>query len=287
MSLKDAAAELHVTPGAVSRQIRALENNLGVTLFTRVHRGVELTQAGMECYGVLARTLGETANVLRSIRTSARPVSVTIAATTAFAAMWLMPRIVHFWREHPGIMINHFISETPADFGRSEFDLRIRYGSGAWPGEVGLRLFGDRIFPVCSPAFAKQHGALTAASLLGAALLKLEGVNWEWTNWEDFLRRVGVVVSGPLPGRRFNNYVIAIQAAVDGQGVALGWESLVSGHIEKGTLQRLTDAVIDAPEAFYVTWPSHPPLKAEASVLRDWLVAVSAISAQRSSVELR
>jgi LysR family transcriptional regulator, glycine cleavage system transcriptional activator len=275
MSVKLAAGELKVTPGAVSRQIRTLEADLGTALFSRVHRGVVLTAAGAECYAVLSRSLADIGNVFRSVRTSGGASNVTVATTIAFAAMWLMPRIGPFWRDHPQLAINHFISESPAELRRSDIDLRIRYGGGVWPGETAVRLFGDRIFPVCSPAFAQQSELLAAGDLPKARLLKLEGVDPDWTTWEEFLGKVGVPVDGPLSGRCFNNYIVAIQAAVDGQGVALGWESLVRRYIEQRTLQRVTNAALAAPSAFYVTWTSSRSLRSAAVVLRDWLIAAA------------
>ena len=157
MSMKSAAEELNVTPGAVSRQIKALEQDIGAPLFVRVHRGIELTGAGEELAGVLAQAFGRTADVFRRVRSREDQVSVTIGATTAFASLWLMPRIGEFWRRRPEITINHMISDSPPEMRRPEVDLRIRYGNGDWPGEVGERLFGDRIYPVCGPAFAAEH----------------------------------------------------------------------------------------------------------------------------------
>jgi len=285
MSVKHAAGELDVTPGAVSRQIRALEAELGTALFARVHRGVVLTAAGVECYGVLSRSLADIGNVFRNVRATRGPCNVTLATTIAFAAMWLMPRLGQFWRDHPQIAINHFISERPADLRRADIDLRIRYGAGVWPGESAVRLFGDRIFPVCSPGFAAKSGLHVTTDLLRARLLKLEGVDPDWTTWEQFLCNLGMPLNGPLSGRSFNNYIVVIQAAVDSQGVALGWESLVRAHIEQRALQRVTDAELVAPSAFYVTWASSGALKAEAAVVRDWLIARASMREPTTSLE--
>jgi LysR family transcriptional regulator, glycine cleavage system transcriptional activator len=285
MSVKHAAGELNVTPGAVSRRIRTLEAELGTALFSRVHRGVVLTVAGAECYGVLSRALADIGTVFRNVRDSRGPCNVTLATTIAFAAMWLMPRLGQFWRDHPQIAINHFISESSADLRRADIDLRIRYGGGVWPGETSVKLFGDRIFPVCSPVFAEKSALRAAPDLLRTRLLKLEGVDPGWTTWEQFLGNLGLPVNGPLSGRSFNNYIVAIQAAVDSQGVALGWESLVRAHIEQRSLQRVTDAELAAPSAFYVTWATNGSLKAEAAVLRDWLIARAVVRGPTASIE--
>jgi DNA-binding transcriptional LysR family regulator len=276
MSFKFAAQELNVTPGAVSRQIKHLEEEVGTPLFRRVHRGVELTVEGDELYAVLARCFGQTAEVIERLRSRGRGGAVTVGASTAFAALWLMPKLSAFWREHPEITLNHIISDNFHDLRRPEVDLRIRYGEGAGFDEASVALFGDRIFPVCSPQFAAHHAAVCAKDLPTLALLRLEGVAPEWTTWEEFLRALGVR-HGVLGGRRFNNYAVALQAAQDGQGVALGWGRLVEPLIREGRLVRLSDAEIQAPGVFQITWGAARDLTAEAEVLKSWLLEAAAV----------
>lgn len=272
MSFKSAAAELNVTPGAVSRQIKLLEIEAGTALFERIHRGVVLTGAGEELYAVLSRSFSQSADAFERIKSQGRQPTVTVGATTAFASMWLMPRLGGFWRTHQDITVNHQISDAQEDLRHPNIDLRIRYGTGQWVGETAQRLFGDVIYPVCGPGFAADHAATTLDELPGLPLLQLHGVAVDWLDWDQWLGRVGLPRSG-LRTRKFNNYIIALQAARDDQGVALGWHSLVKPLIERGELVRLTKTDIEAPGSFYVTWDAQRPLSPAADTLRQWLTA--------------
>lgn len=275
MSFKFAAAELNVTPGAVSRQIKLLEQDAGTALFERIHRGVTLTAAGEQLYAVLARSFSQSADVFERIKTENRKPAVTVGATTAFASMWLMPRLGSFWRSHQDITVNHQISDDPEDLRQPHIDLRIRYGGGQWTAETAQRLFGDVIYPVCGPGFAAENAATALEQLPSLPLLQLQVDTVDWLDWDQWLGRVGLPKAG-LNTRKFNNYIIALQAARDDQGVALGWHSLVRPLVEAGELVRLGDAEIEAPGAFYVTWNANRPLSAPADALRQWLTAQAA-----------
>lgn len=271
MSIKLAAAELNVTPGAVSRQIRGLEEEAGTPLFDRDKDGMRLTAEGDELYAVLTRGFSEASEAFHRIRTGQAQSSVTLACSTAFGALWLMPRIGDFWRAHPDISVNHLISDVANDYRRAEVDLRIRYGSGAWPDEMTHKLYNDRIFLVCGPGYYKRYRKTADKDVAELDLLHVAGVDPEWTNWEEFLRRAGVA-HGPIVGRRFNNFSVLMQAAMDDQGVALGWERLVQPKLDDGRLKRLTELAIDAPGAYYLTWNENRALSPAAETLKDWLI---------------
>ena len=200
--------------------------------------------------------------------------SVTIGSTMAMAHLWLMPRMGAFWNTHHDIVVDHVISDHPRGLDRPDVDLRIRYGDGEWPDELSAKLYDDRIFPVASPAFAKDHPVTSLDDLARLQLLSVEGIDWTWTTWADFLREMSFP-DRRLNVRRFNSYVIALQAARSGQGVALGWASLVTPLIKAGDLVQLTDAEIAAPHSYFVTWSARRPLSRQASVLRDWLLSLN------------
>lgn len=271
LSLKDAAGELNVTPGAVSRQVKALESDLGVSLFTRVHRGVELTPAGEDLYSVLSWGYDQTAQVVRRLRQAGGDSVVTIGSTPAFGQLWLMPRMGGFWQSHPDITVNHVLSDVDRDLVRSGVDVRTLYrASGAEePGSV--RLFGDVVFPVVSPDFAARHAGVTSADLVDLPLLRFEGLDPDWITWEGWFDQLGVA-HGRLHGRTINNYAIALQAARDHQGVALGWGSLVAPMLRSGELVPLTGDSVPARGAFFVAWPRDRALPNAARLLRDWIV---------------
>ncbi len=271
-SLTVAAAELNVTPGAVSKQIKALEGELGIALFLRTHRAVKLTFDGERLYRALAESFAKLSDTLSAIRRDSTVRTVTIGTTNAFAQLWLMPRLGRFWLANQDIVIDHVISDRMQDLRAAEADLRVRYGGGQWTDEGAIRLFDDRIAAVASPALAERAKVSTVKDLAGLTLLSVEGVDWVWTNWEDWLAGNGHSAKR-LTLRRFNSYVIALQAAQDGQGVALGWMQLVKPLIESRKLVQILPAEIAAPEAFYVTWSLRRALSPEVKILRDWLVA--------------
>jgi len=156
-SFTAAATELGVTLGAVSRQVKALETELDCPLFLRHHRGVELTAEGIDLFQVLNSSFQQIGKLCQEFKNRAQSTDVTIAASTAFASLWLMPRLGGFWRQCRDVNLNHAISDNPADAGFLNADIRIRYGDGHWRGEAAEKLFDDRMFPVCGREFAAQH----------------------------------------------------------------------------------------------------------------------------------
>jgi LysR family transcriptional regulator, glycine cleavage system transcriptional activator len=272
LSLTRAAEELNVTPGAVSKQVKALEDQIGRPLFLRLHRALELTPEGYAVFHSLKDAFERVSGSIREVSRMGSPKSVTIATTMAFAQLWLMPRLGDFWTAHQDIVIDHTISDRAQETNRADIDLRVRYGDGSWPEETSALLFGDSIVAVASPAFLAQHRVRSVQDLASLPLLSVEGVDWTWTTWADFLRAAGAP-QRKLSVRRFNSYVIALQAAQAGQGVALGWVSLVRPLIERGLLAQAGPAEITAPQSFYLSWTARQPLKQEAEVLRDWLLA--------------
>ena len=272
-SFTAAAAELGVTLGAVSRQVKALEAELDCPLFLRLHRGVELTPEGLDLFQTLSSSFQQIGRLCQAFRQRAASTDVTLAATTAFASLWLMPRIGSFWQHNQDINLNHAISDNPQDNGFQNADIRIRYGDGHWRGEQVARLFDDRIYPVCGREFAKSHGLQHAQELLQHRLLQLEGVDPTWTGWEIPLAQWKVDAS-KASFRRFNNYMVALQAAEENQGVVLGWHSQVDALVKSGRLVRIGAMEMEAPGSFYLCWSESRPLSAAAERLFDWLLEI-------------
>ena len=282
LSLTKAAEELNVTPGAISRQVRTLEEELGGPLFLRRHRSVELTRDGETMLASLREGFERISSTFRQIRSLGGQASVTVGSTMAMANLWLMPRMGAFWNLHPDIVVDHVISDHPRGLDRPDIDLRVRYGDGDWPDEMSALLYEDRIYPVASPAFAKAYPVSSVEELAQLQLLSVEGPDWAWTTWAEFMRGVGHPDRrGNV--RRFNSYVIALQAARSGQGVALGWSFLVEPLIDAGTLVRVTNAEIVAPQSNFVTWSARRPLSSQATLLKDWLVSLGSLSSAQAS----
>ncbi len=269
-SFTAAASELGVTLGAVSRQIKLLEQELGCSLFVRRYRGVELTDEGQELFHLVSNSFQQIGNLCERYRKRTNQSEVTIAANAAFSMLWLMPRLSDFWRQYPGINVSHVISDNVNDPAFLRADLRIRYGNGDWSKESSLQLFGDTIYPVCGKQFARQHPLSKPDELRQLPLIRLDDVDPNWTGWKRWFQNWSLE-PGKLNYRRFNNYVVALQAAEENQGVLLGWDCLVAPLVEQQRLVRLTDLTMPAPESYQLTWDSNRELSEAANTLRDWL----------------
>jgi LysR family transcriptional regulator, glycine cleavage system transcriptional activator len=274
-SMTRAAAELNVTIGAISRQVKGLEKFVGGPLLRRERRGVEVTEKGAEIYGVLSAGFSQISQTLERIKTTETKNAVTVGASTAIASLWLMKRIGDFWRAHPDVTINHLVSDNAHDLRRSEVDLRIRYGTGSWPDESVAFLFRDYLIPVCGRRFLKQHSVTSVEALSKTPLLNLHQVDPSWTTWEEWFRLVGHPVEH-LRARNVNNYISILNAAVDNQGVAIGWSGLIAPLLKDGSLVRFGKAKVLSPGAFYVTWNDHRKLDAAAEQLKAWLINAGA-----------
>jgi LysR family transcriptional regulator, glycine cleavage system transcriptional activator len=271
MSLTRAAQEMNVTPGAISKHIKLLEQEVGTKLFVRLHRSLDLTAEGAALLQSLKQSFSQIGETLNSLRAGGPKTAVTIGTTNAFAQFWLMPRLGLFWKEHQEIVVDHVISDRTMESLISPVDLRVRYGSGTFQDETAIKLFDDEILPVAAPSFLKDKTITSLTDLAALQLLSVEGVDWTWTTWADYFRDAKAPVRR-LNIRRFNSYVIAMQAALDGQGVTLGWKSLVKTLIKDGRLVSIGNHEMAAPQSFYLTWSMRKALSPEASTLKEWLL---------------
>lgn len=269
-----AAQELNVTPGAISRQVKTLEDELNTRLFVRQGARVLLTQTGEDLSLSLASTFARCSEAVQAARSGQRNDCVTLACTDAFANFWLMPRIKDFWERHSGITLSHLISDDVRDFRRAEVDLRIRPGNGAWANETSELLFSDTIYPVCGVDFAKRHENSGDTDLPSLPLLHMDWTDPEWPRWDDFFRAVGVAHCW-TQGRRFGKYSLQLLAAEANQGVAMGWDALVRPLIGQGRLVRFTSLSVPAPIGYYLTWNVTRTLSPSALHLKTWILEQS------------
>ncbi len=270
LSFKDAAAELNVTPGAVSHQVKALEEELSVALFIRQHRGVSLTEQGATLFSALENSFTQLSATLSRIRAVPDRNFVTVAATTAVSSLWLTPRLTSFWRHHGDVAVNQHVYDTPLSPGRS-VDLIIRYGDMDDEENATFPLFRDQLVPVCSPQFAEEHPVQDLKALAQMRLIHMEAQNDRWTTWQTWFRGLGY--DGDVAqGQRVNNYSIALQAACDDIGVVLGWQKLVAPLIERNALVTLGTYALPAPHSFYILADAAPAVRQEVKLLRDWLL---------------
>ena len=267
LSFKHAAAELSLTPTAISHQVRRLEERLGVRLFVRGTRRVDLTPAGQALYPSLRQGFDAMARAVEALSPGARARSVVLSTTMAFAARWLLPRLARFADAHPDIALQLHTSDQPVDLAGGVAQLAIRYGTGRATGLDAMPLLRSRFAPVCAPRLPVQVlDDLASVPLIGFRWFRRDADTPDWPLWFD---RAGVA---PLPRQlEFSDEVNAIQAAIAGQGVALVNLAMVEDALSGGLLRQPFGPELPG-HGFHVVWPATDALAADVAVVRDWLV---------------
>jgi LysR family glycine cleavage system transcriptional activator len=273
LSFTRAGDELGVTREAVSRHIRQLENHLATKLFVRVHRAVELTAEGRRFAAVVRRGLEDIANAAQELERQGQAPRVSVAATVAIASFWLTPRLPAFRALRADIELHVTVSDLPRDLAAENIDVGLRYGDGAWAGVDATALFTTTTYPVCSPEFLARNGPIGDAATVGEqVLLNLDGPNHTQEDWRWWLDAMGLTQSG----RRmlsFDNYANIIQAALDGQGVALGFSGIISSLLDEGRLIRPIPDTLSRDLAVHLVVPSGTTISAPARAFCDWVMA--------------
>lgn len=266
-----AAEHLHLSQAAISRKIRLLEENLGEQLFTRGHRSVQLTPNGRTYLRSVQKALDEIADASVAIRQGELRAHVTIAATQSIATLWLVPRLPDLRRDLPGLDINLLSSDEDDACLAGDFDLVILRGEGRWTGFDAELLLEEEIFPVCSPGYAEMLGLVQLADLERCTLIEVASHHTEWMNWRAWLAEFGMLKAAGAKQMTFNNYALAVQAARDGLGVALGWRHLVDAYLESGALIRPMTPSVSTGSGYYMLTGRSLARSEEVEVLRDWL----------------
>uniref|UniRef100_UPI0037D9F491 transcriptional regulator GcvA n=1 Tax=Tardiphaga sp. TaxID=1926292 RepID=UPI0037D9F491 len=233
-SFKRAASELAVTPTAISHQIRSLEEHVGLPVFERQVRKVVLTEAGAQLYPVLRDGFDAFESVLDRLMLKTKRPQVTISATTAFTAKWLVPRVSGFQTQHPDIDLQLHASDSAVDLTENGIDLAIRYGRGPYPGLAAEVMFADNFAPVVNP----RLGVVTQQDLSKTPLIHFQWRRVDPLNptWESWFAASGLPWSPSHPQLRFSDESHAIQAAVAGQGIALLSLALLRDELAAGQL---------------------------------------------------
>lgn len=268
LSFKEAAAELNVTPAAVSHQIKRLEQDLGSALFRRQHRGVDLTEAGAYLFIALQRGFEGISDAVRDIRSPAQAEDVLVQATTAVSAFWLTPQITAFWKVRPDVSISQMVSDSVATNGRS--DLCIHYGPMPKDDPDCVTLFRDDIIAIGSPGFARERNIRSIDDLRAVPLIHVVAEDTDWTGWAEWFSHF----DRPAPAGRgivVNNHMIALQLAREGAGAVLGWTGLIGPMLDSGTYIPLAEQRMPSPHPFYLE--TRADASPQASAFRDWLIA--------------
>jgi LysR family transcriptional regulator, glycine cleavage system transcriptional activator len=270
-SVQRAAAELNVTQPAVSQALRQLEEHVGTRLLDRSTRPATRTEAGRILEVAVTEGLGRIADAIDHIgRMQATEESTTVACSVGVATYWLMPRLARFSAEHPLATVNVMTTQQGAPRLNPAIDLAIRYGDGRWTDGTVEKLFDERIVPVCSAAY-RDRMAAEDMQLDRATLLHVNADDPAWIGWPTYLRSLKLS-EARAPGRRFTNYVQATQAALDGQGVMLGWKSITGDLVRDGRLVELDTAPLIPSDAFYLVSTAAIAERPSAKLLADRLL---------------
>ena len=274
-SFTRAAAELNVTPAAVSHQVRALEAHVGVDLFRRIGRSVELTVAGRTLLPGVREGFARLGEAVDRLRAVAEPGVMTVSVAPSFAAKWLVLRLDGFRQRHPEIDVRISATTRVVDFGRDEIDLAVRYGAGRYPGLHVERLLDAEVYPVCSPALLDGANPLREpADLRRHALIHDESaaINDELIDWRMWLAAAGVEGVDATRGLRVNSGFLAVEAAIAGRGVALVNGALAAADLAAGRLVRPFSLSLRDGFAYWIVCPPDRLERAKVRAFRAWLI---------------
>lgn len=277
LSFTKAAAELNVTPAAVSHAIRELEQDLKVRLFERSSRVVRLTPAGETLSRAVAEGLGTIGRAVQRLRAVDGRPKLMVTTSPSLAAKWLVPRLDGFLERHPEVDVRIDVSQRLADFSEDGVDIAIRFGTGDYPGLIVERLFEESVFPVCSPHLLKsKHPLKEPRDLKHHTLIHIDwDAQWAtWPNWAMWLRAAGAPEVDATRGLHLSQTALALQAAVDGHGIALGDSTLVADDLAARRLVRPFSMALKGPSQFAYHLV-HAPRRSEEPLIkafRRWVL---------------
>jgi LysR family glycine cleavage system transcriptional activator len=264
-SLTKAAEALHLTHGAISHQIKALEADLGVRLVERAGRGIRLTDEGERFAARVRTAFAELTTAVQEITARANPRMLRVSVVPSFAARWLLPRIGRFFAVHPDIDLVVSANMAVVDFQRDDADVAIRYGFGEWKGVRVEHILDDSFFPVCSP---RIEGGVPKRPTDLARYTLLRADDEPWLPWFE---AAGLDWPEPTRGPMFNDSAHMMQAAAEGQGVALARATLLGNDERNGVLVRPFAIEAPAPRRFYLVYPPRNADSPKLAAFRAWL----------------
>ena len=273
-----AAQELNVTPAAVGQLVRTLEDWLGSPLFVRSTSGrarLVTTEVAEQALPDIRAGLERLAVGLERLRSGSAGGVLTVTVSPAFAAKWLLPRIERFQAAWPETDLRLDTSLKPVDFVAQRIDVGVRYGRGQWPGLAAEKLMDEEVYPVCAPVLLATATLQAPGDLRGQVLIHDQSVDTStgFASWQAWLRHAGVQGVPTDRGLRINNSAAVLQAAVDGQGVALARSVMAHDDLAAGRLVRLFPQVrLDSALAYYVVYRPECIAQPKVAAFRDWLL---------------
>ena len=276
LSFTRAADELHVTQAAISHQIKTLESWLDMALFKRLNRAIILTEPGQHYLLSVRDALDGLEAATKQILTAGAGAALTVSVMPSFGATWLVRRMARFAQLHPEIDLRISADDRTIDFAREDVDVAVRYGRGTWPGLHATRLMRQNIFPVCSPALVEKgpHPLRSPDDLRHHILLQEDSTTYDWRMW---LLAAGVDDIDPAHGPSFSHAHVLYQAAIVGEGVAIGATPMVDDDLADGRLVKPFELTISIDWAFYVVCVEKRQDEPNIVALRNWLLAEAAI----------
>jgi len=275
LSFTRAGGELRLTQSAVSRQMQELETQLGVQLFQRRHRALALTDAGQQFYPAAAQVLATMRAATDRLRAQSGRGALSVTTTHSFAALWLIPRLAGFTRDHPGVDVRISAATRVQDLERDGLDVAIRHGPAQLAGEGATRLFGERVFPVCSPKLLQdaRKPLKQPADLRHHVLLQYDDpdARHPWLHWRTWLEVERLTELKPAGRLSFSGYEQIIGAAIAGHGVALGRSPLVKGALASGELVAPFRRSADPARAYYAIVSKNAAGRREVEDFVAWL----------------
>jgi LysR family glycine cleavage system transcriptional activator len=268
-----AAGELGVTPAAVGQHVRLLEAQFGSALFERQGRKLAPTEAARAVLPDVKEAFDRLAQAADRLREARRAPVVTITLPPSFAARWLIPRIEGFRMAHPDVDLRLDTTDRLADLARENIAVGVRYGAGRYPGLESTLLMAETVFPLCSPSLAKRVGLREPDDLRHFKLIHdtTMEMHASFPTWATWLKAAGARKVDARPGLRINSSIMALQAAIEGQGVVLARSVISAGDLREGRLVRPLETACSTNFSYYLVYPSSVSLSRPASAFCHWL----------------
>jgi len=279
LSFSKAAAELHVTPAAVGHQVKLLEQELGAPLFERLNRALQLTPAGQSLLPGLSEVFYRISEVVETFRRRDANRPLTVSMPPSFGGSWLMPRLERFRTRHPDIDVRLDADNRVVDLVREDVDIGLRYGLGDYPGMRVVCLLSEEVFPVCSPRLLEgEHPLRELEDLRWHTLLHVDGYAHDdyWPDWNMWLQSAGMSDMNVRRALRFNHTMLALQAAVQAQGVALGSRVLAANDLKEGRLVRPFAHGSHMSFAYYMVCQESLADEPRIAAFREWIIEEAA-----------
>lgn len=262
---------------AVSLAIRQLEEALGFSLFHRQHRRIRLSESGERLYADLSSSLSQVLQTIRDLKRRQPSGLVTLSVSTAYANYWVMPRLGSLREAHPGIDLRLQVVDRDSDLEDENVSLGIRRGRGNWDGYQSTCIAREELFAVASPAYLGRHPVVSSSDeLAGQTLIHLEEPYRPRPTWQNWFEAMGTHYEDRGEGLRLNDYALVLQAAIAGEGIAMGWFHVVESLFDAGLLQPAYRHSWVTGEEFHLIWSERSQLSGPALQVRDWIITESA-----------